>query len=345
MQDPAPHTFVAESRELIRAMESALLTLEQSPRDTEAVNAVFRAMHTIKGSAGVFGFDAIVQFTHVMEGLIEEIRTGSLVVDEVLVALLLTCGDHVTSLIDCLETEDRMARLEAVRPEGADLLQQLSCYGAMAEVRDPARETREIDSAPASGRGAVASGAWHVSARFSPDVLQHGMDPLSFIRYLSTLGEVTSVAALFDAMPEAQAMDPQACYVGLEIQFSSTVTRQDIEDAFEYVRDDSTIRILPPHASLSAYADLLRVLPEAPAKLGQCLVDCGALTPGELAQALQMVESTVMPIADTPQPGQAPRLPPGGTAANSGRGAPEPARATRIATTATCACTRTSSMN
>ena len=75
-QDPAPHTFVAESRELLRDMEEALLTLEQSPGDTEAVNAVFRAMHTIKGSSGVFGFDVIVAFTHVMESVIEEIRAG-----------------------------------------------------------------------------------------------------------------------------------------------------------------------------------------------------------------------------------------------------------------------------
>ncbi len=115
--DAAPHTFVAESRELLRDMEEALLTLEQSPRDTEAVNAVFRAMHTIKGSSGIFGFDVIVDFTHVMEGVIEEIRAGRVAVDEVLVALLLTCGDHVSSLIDCLEGNDRMARLEAARPE------------------------------------------------------------------------------------------------------------------------------------------------------------------------------------------------------------------------------------
>ena len=100
--EPAPHTFVAESRELLRDMEDALLTLEQSPRDSEAVNAVFRAMHTIKGSAGIFGFDVIVEFDHVMESVIDEVRAGRLAVDDVLVALLLSCGDHVSVLIDCL---------------------------------------------------------------------------------------------------------------------------------------------------------------------------------------------------------------------------------------------------
>src|SRR6185369_3184979 len=278
--DPPPHTFVAESRELLRDAENALLTLERSPRDTEAVNAVFRAMHTIKGSSGVYGFDVIVDFTHVMEGVIEEIRADRIAVDEVLVALLLTCCDHISSLVDCLETEDGLALLEAARPSGTDLLRQLGCYCAPTEVP-----------------GRVASGGWHISARFGRDVLQHGMDPLSFIRYLSTLGEVVSVVTVFDAMPDAQAMDPLACYVGLEIQFSGTVEQQDLADVFEYVRDESTVRILPPYALISAYAELIRSLPEDPARLGQSLIDCGALTPGELHEALQGTDAPTVPTA------------------------------------------------
>ena len=299
-QDPAPHTFMAESRELLRAMEDALLTLEQSPGDAEAVTAVFRAMHTIKGSSGVFGFDVIVAFTHVMESVIEEIRAGRVRVDEVQVALLLTCGDHVSSLIDCLESDDRMARLDAARSAGNDLLLQLSCYCAATAVADP--QDPDTDPQPAAdlqsqsaAPGGVACDAWHVSIRFHREVLQHGMDPLSFIRYLSTLGDVRAVIPLFDSMPDAQAMDPQACYVGLEIQFAGAVDRQDILDAFEYVRDDSTIRLVPPHAALSEYMELIRSLPEDPGKLGLLLVDCGALTPGELEQGLRMPQSLSAP--------------------------------------------------
>lgn len=297
-KNTAPHTFIAESRELLRDMEEGLLTLEQSPQDTEAVNAVFRAMHTIKGSSGVFGFDVIVDFTHVMEGVVEEIRSGRAQVDEVLVALLLSCGDHVSSLIDCLESDDRMIRLEATRSAGSELLQQLSCYGTPdeAEVAVAAGDDPDplIDYQPGDP-GRVASGGWHISARFSPQVLQHGMDPLSFVRYLSTLGEVR-VAALFDAMPEPHAMDPQACYVGLEMQFTGVVQRQDLEDAFEYVRDDSTIRMLPPHAPIADYAALLEALPEEPGRAGQSLIDCGALSVHELEQVLQAL-ATNLPAA------------------------------------------------
>jgi two-component system chemotaxis sensor kinase CheA len=287
--DPAPQTFVTESRELLRDMEDALLTLEQSPRDREAVNAVFRAMHTIKGSAGIFGFDVIVEFAHAMESVIDEVRAGRLAVDDVLVALLLGCGDHVSVLIDCLEGQDRNARLESARPEGVDLLRQLSCY--CGDALDESAAAPDLDTGPAwadrqdSGSGRVAGGGWHVSVRFSRDVLRHGMDPLSLVRYLSTLGEITGIVPLFDAMPDAEAMDPQACYVGLELQLDGP-NRQDIEDAFEYVRDDSTIRILPPHAPIADYMALIRELPDAPERLASCLVACGALTPDELARGL-----------------------------------------------------------
>jgi len=283
--EAAPHTFIAESRELLRDMEAALLTLERSAADPEAVNAVFRAMHTIKGSSGVFGFDVIVEFSHAMESVIEELRAGRVAVDEVLVALLLACGDHVASLIDCLDADDRLARLEAARPAGADLLQQLACYGApggngQAPAPDPAR--------PPAADG-IASGCWHVSARFAPDVLRHGMDPLSFLRYLSSIGQVETVVAVWDAMPGAASMDPEACYIGFELQLSGALGRQEIDAAFEFVRDDSSIVILAPHAAPAEYAALLHERAEP--ELGAALLQCHALTPDELAQALALAKS------------------------------------------------------
>ena len=72
------HTFFAESRGLLGEMESALMSLEREPGDAEAIHAVFRAAHTIKGSAGLFGLDDIVGFTHHVETLLDRVRSGSL---------------------------------------------------------------------------------------------------------------------------------------------------------------------------------------------------------------------------------------------------------------------------
>ena len=89
--DQALHTFVLESRELLEDMENALLAAGQNADGGDTVNAIFRAAHTIKGSAGLFGLDHIVGFTHVVESLLDEVRDGHVALSEPLVVLLLSC--------------------------------------------------------------------------------------------------------------------------------------------------------------------------------------------------------------------------------------------------------------
>jgi len=164
---PGLQAFIAESRELLDAMEDALLRLENAPGDAEALNAVFRAAHTIKGSAGVFEFDDIVAFTHSMESVLVEVRAGDVHVDATLIALLLSCGDHCSALVACLSSSDPQPD-DALRGEGDTLIAQLEAYLKPA--------TRDL---------------WHLSIQFGKDVLRNGMDPLSFIRYLGTLASST----------------------------------------------------------------------------------------------------------------------------------------------------------
>src|SRR5690606_18990404 len=98
---------------------------------------------------------------------------------------------------------------------------------------------------------------WHISVRFGPDVLRNGMDPLSILRYLKTLGEIVHIETLADALPAAEAMDPETCYLGVEIAFRCDRSRCDIESAFEFVREDCSLRILPPNSAVDQYLDLI----------------------------------------------------------------------------------------
>ncbi|CAN5893266.1 hypothetical protein BH11PSE12_BH11PSE12_11860 [soil metagenome] len=93
-------TFVVESRELLQDMEDGLLGLEHDDNPADAIGAVFRAAHTIKGSSGLFGLDHIVQFTHVVESLLDMLRNDEISVSSELIAVLLPCRDHISSLID-----------------------------------------------------------------------------------------------------------------------------------------------------------------------------------------------------------------------------------------------------
>ena len=98
--DQAQQTFIIEARELLQAMEQSLLQLENDPGDEDAIGAVFRAAHTIKGSAGLFGLASIVSFTHIVEDVLDRLRDGHVAVDAALIAVLLQSGDHMLELIE-----------------------------------------------------------------------------------------------------------------------------------------------------------------------------------------------------------------------------------------------------
>lgn len=289
--DQALQTFISESRELLEAMESALLDVEQTSERDELVNAIFRAAHTIKGSAGLFSLDHIVAFTHVVESVLDQVRDGSLAITEPLVALLLSCRDHISALVEAVAAGQTEADAELTL-KGDPLVAQLRAHLAAPATSTPAAGAPlPVRTPSASGdNGTATTDAWHLSLRFGPDVLRNGMDPLNFIRYLQTLGQISGIETVTDALPPADAMDPECCYLGYEIRLHTDADKATLENVFEFVRDDCQLRILPPHSLVADYVQLLDRQGE-PSRLGEMLVHCGTLTQGELADALKAQQS------------------------------------------------------
>jgi hypothetical protein len=105
------------------------------------------------------------------------------------------------------------------------------------------------------------------------------MDPLSFIRYLQTLGKINEVIITMPTLPRIEDMDPEDCYLNFKIAFSSSADKKTIEDVFEFAEDDCDITILPPNSRQEHYLQLLADLPEDQVKrLGEMLIEIGALT-------------------------------------------------------------------
>jgi two-component system chemotaxis sensor kinase CheA len=291
--DQALQTFIAESRDLLQEMESSLLRLESAPDDTDTLNAIFRAAHTIKGSAGMFGLDLIVSFTHVVESALDKLRDGEISVNGEVVALLLKCGDHMNDLVTVIAVKNEKpdAKMIAVEDGLFTSLKALMGQAADTEAQSAVEAgipVQYVARVEASGGGEVCNNCWHLSLRFGQNVLRNGMDPLSFIRYLQTLGEIASIVLLPDAMPSAEEMDPEACYLGFEIDFSSAADKATIAGVFDFVREDSAIHILPPNSRISEYIELINKLPEDERRLGEMLVASGALTQEELEEGLQI---------------------------------------------------------
>ncbi len=263
----AKSLFIEEATALLETMEACLLEIEAGDATAgQHIDAIFRAAHTIKGSAGLFGFDAIVAFTHIVENVLDKVRDEELELDAGLIDLCLACQDHLMTMIRQLQ--DPSVTLDY--QHGEQLLAGLQTY---MKVPEPVVAVAEPVVAELSDR-------WLIDVRYGADVFRDGMDPLSQLSYLGTLGELNNVS--LRAEFPADDFDPESCYLSVHLELNSAAGKQELEDAFEFVRDGSDIHIQVP-IQISEQLASQAVSDE---KLGTLLVQAGAVTERELQQAL-----------------------------------------------------------
>jgi len=296
--DEALVTFTEEGFELLDEMEEVLLNLDAVSDPTENFNALFRVAHTIKGSAGIFKLKHISEFTHVVESLFDQLREKKLIVDDEIISLLLKCTDYLKSLVTLVENGilECTADLADV---GDGLLHKLTVYEGVSRTQNDVSCKNIIGI----GGNKREQYSWHISLRFGENALRDGLDPLSSINFLTTLGEIEDLIVLDDAIPGFDEFDPETFYLGYEINFLSSQDRETIESAFEFVRENSTIKIVPMGNKSAEYIERIEKLPEGEFRLGDILVECGVITPSELVEALkqQKVDSSkgsVVPLGE-----------------------------------------------
>lgn len=220
-QDPIA-AFRVEAGELLEQIEQGLLDLGHRLDDRDLVDAVFRGLHTLKGSGAMFGFDALANFTHHCETAFDRVRKGLAPATQELVAVILSAQDHMRALVDGdgkgLEaTGDAiLARLQAAI-DGAE--------GAPAAV---------VAEAPAQG--------WRLFFRLPPEAMANGSNPLMLLDELRELGECKIVART-DAIPPLTDLVPVECHIGWDVELRGDISRDDIDDVFIFVMDDMELKI------------------------------------------------------------------------------------------------------
>ncbi|WP_051452940.1 chemotaxis protein CheA [Dechloromonas agitata] len=296
--------FFHEASEKLDEMEAGLMTLEQGGDDQETLNAIFRAAHTIKGSAGVVEMTAIEEFTHVLENLLDRLREGKLQANGDMISVILSACDHIRALLACIASPQ--SDLEAaLAHEGAQLVDSMRAWidqeGGQNTAQDGEAQA-SVDARPFGNTGTVegvsSNPCWHISVRFGRDTFRHGMDPAAFLQRLSECGRLRNVATLADTMPLAEEMDPESCYLGYEIDLEADVepvTQANLEQVFQFVQDECALCILPPHSPLSEYAALMASLPESLARLTEIFGQSGALTP--CASAASLLDNILLETA------------------------------------------------
>ena len=263
MSSPAPDdgfvaellpAFVQEANEQVAAFEQLLLQLEDAPQDHELLGALFRCAHTVKGSAGVFGLDLVVGFTHHVETVLDLLREGALALDPALSTLLLTCNDTIRALVAQAPGgggEDAARARDALVVQ----LQALSGRGGAQPAAAPAP-------------GAAAGGGerrCQVAVRFGPDAFRDGMDPVTILAYLDRVGRSEDTRCERDAVPPLDVIDPETCHLVVRFALHTAEPREAIESAFRFAQDGLELTIEDEAAPVAAPATTPATAARAPA--------------------------------------------------------------------------------
>jgi len=225
--------FNEDANEQLEIMESTLLDIMDMPLDTidkEMINTVFRAMHTIKGNAGMFNFKDIVSFTHLAENFLDKVRNGKIILTSDMMEDFLLVKDHTVTLIQKTINKEKLNETE--QKEQDNLTNQLSSYLGLPTQT---QENKEEDIASEKN--------YIITIKLKYDFLRSGMDLISIINYLNVIGTIKEIQLLDDAIPAFDQLNPLDAYMKFIIKYTSDESKEEINEAFEFVKEDIELTI------------------------------------------------------------------------------------------------------
>jgi two-component system chemotaxis sensor kinase CheA len=255
--DQFQQAFQEEAREILIELESALLELNDSPGDPELVARVFRALHTIKGSGAMFGFDQLASFTHHLENAFDQVRNGRLEATPDLINLALSAADHIKAMLDEAAGRDCADPVVA-----ADILTKVRQLTGAPPILAPKGKVAEAvaPSQPDAVR------VWHIHFCPGPDLLRYGANPVLLFRELRQLGNL-ELKADTSAVPALADLEPERCYIAWDMILTTAAGRDKIRDVFIFVEDSCELKVAAAAGADTVSADeaSASVSPAAPA--------------------------------------------------------------------------------
>jgi two-component system, chemotaxis family, sensor kinase CheA len=238
--------FAQDATETVRDLEQALIQLEERPDDSDLINRIFRAAHTIKGNAGIVGLTTLASFTHTMETVLDAVRGGRVPVDEALVSALLASVDVLRGMISNLPADPPAAEVPGL---DAALALLESCDGV---------RTNPPPSEPAPAAVRTRLNRFELLLSFPKDLLQTGHDPLLLIEELAQIGQLERVDLDSSALPPFAELDPTELHLSWRLVLATSQRRSAIEDLLAFVPGGQSIEL----RSLSGPADTAAPAPE-----------------------------------------------------------------------------------
>jgi two-component system, chemotaxis family, sensor kinase CheA len=280
MLDPR-EVFLAEATDLLDRLETTLLDLGDRPDDTALIDTAFRALHTIKGSGAMFGFDRVAAFTHDFETAFDLVRRGRVATSIDLVNVALAAKDHIRALIEKPDPDEAVI--------GDAILAELERLVGGAPAEPAAPEAAPPESAPAG---------WQIGIAFAPEILRNGTNPLALLDELRELGACTVVPRLAD-LPDLEDLDPESLAVGWDVTLTGPVERAAIEDVFLFVQDAVTLTLAPlPVATLAVASPVAVPVSAVPGQDGP------VVQVAEATGAIAVAVAPARPVPDRNAPGR-----------------------------------------
>lgn len=270
--DPT-EVFRQEASELFEVLEGALLDLGLRPDDRELVNSAFRALHTIKGSGAMFGFDKVASFTHEFETAFDRVRKGEIKPTQELISVALAAKDYIRALIEDPQSTDDVI--------GEGILDDLKRFVSSDQPVAPVAGIAEA-AAPVESK----QPGWHLYLEFESHILRNGSNPLDLLEDLCKLGPCF-VVPVTDGIPFLDEMEPEDCYLKWDVKLHAACDKDAIDDVFMFVQDEMKLTLSPlEHVEAPAPMPLFQLIDEEPAP--------------EAEMPAPVVEAAAAPIAAQP---------------------------------------------
>jgi len=277
-QDETLQIFFSETDELLRAAEESLLALESEPESASDIEQIFRSVHTMKSGAAMVGFMGISEYAHLVENLLERLRSQKLAVTNNLITFLLDAVDFIRSMVDQVSQGEAEVDPEVLNQRKS----QVKRYLGVEAVSAPAEEPEAPSKEPAE-EADEAFRFYKIDLRFEKHLFYSGQDPLLLLLNLSELGEFVQVVPDLSELPDYENLSVYDLHISWQLIIKTKLPREDLEDVFMFVKDDNDISI---EDITKRYREGIDV-ELAEKKLGQVLVEESKITEEVLTDALK----------------------------------------------------------
>lgn len=274
-EQPLKEIFIEEANDILKELENDLIELEDRPNDTDLVNEIFRAMHTLKGSAALTGLTEISDFVHHAEDLLDQIRHKELSVNKDIIDILLKSRDLIEDMVRALIDDNILIADNKVQ----NLIDSINFFRLSDnnEKEDNKKPNQEIES---------DEKVLKITLELNTDFFATGTDPILLIEDLRELGEIIDININLTKIPEIFELDAEKCYLKWVILLKTKESISNIEEVFIFIKDDNELSI--ENITQNFDGDYDKTL--ADKLTGEILVERGILDESDVKESLDKQE-------------------------------------------------------